>query len=250
MKNSNYLTMAIAVFAFTSFISSCMQDEILSPDRNNGSIVSITDATTTLPDAPDLLYGKPIKEYTRDWWTYVASFPKAQNPLNQASASAPKLSQFGPIQDVFGVKNATVLRTIDAIYNKEILVPVINTIRTYPSTDPNAKPARGQSVNEYLVNSADILIKQVTDVRVLLDGKQMDAVDIKRFSTDPFALKGNKDLINFLDLGITGNLQTAVADGFWFVADGLTKGKHLLVTHAEIPGKGIVSDVTYTINVR
>lgn len=251
MKTINLFAIALTVIALATFTTSCLQDEVVAPVSHDAGIdFDQTGSSASLLTAPDILYGKPIKEYTKDWWSYVTSLPPALNPLNPTATSAPKVSQIGPVQDLFGVKNGSVTRTIDAVYNKPIIVPVINTIKTYPSTDLNAKPVLGQSVDQFLRLSADNFIKMAVNVSVRLDGKQMSADDIKRLTTDLFAIKGNKDLVNFLDLGITGKDQSALSDGFWFVAKDLSKGQHTLVTHAEVPGKRIITDVTYNINVR
>ncbi|MEO6131301.1 MAG: hypothetical protein ABIQ02_05605, partial [Saprospiraceae bacterium] len=251
MKTTQFFATALTVIALATFTTSCMQDEVVAPASHDASITfDQTGSSGAILTAPDFLYGRATKEYTKDWWTYVVRFPRSQNPLNSASVSAPKLGQLGPIQDLFGVKNGSINRNIDATFNKPILVPVINTIRTYPGTDPNAKPAKGQSVDQYLKASADNFIRQATDVRISLDGEQMDAADIKRLTTDEFKITANKDLANYLDLGLTGKEQTAVSDGFWFIANDLPRGKHVLVTHAEVPTKGITADVTYTITVR
>jgi hypothetical protein len=123
-------------------------------------------------------------------------------------------------------------------------------MKTYPNADLSFKPAPGQTVEQFLKISADKFIDQATNLAVTLDGKPIQVSEANRYATNAFSIIGNKELGNYLDLNVTGKLQSAVSDGYFVTVENLPIGDHKLKVHAEIPQKGIITDVTYTIKVR
>ena len=248
MKNSNYFAIAISVFALAFWTTSCQEDELVNPVLNSHELtIEEGEIQATTLGTSATINGKPIKEYTKDWWKYAVSFDCAHNPL--FGLSAPGVSQTGPVHCVVGVRNGISTRNIVVDKSKTLLVPVINVLKSYPSPDPAFKPAPGQSIDQFLKREASTFVSQVTDKRVYLDGKPINITGDNRFSTNLFTVKGNKDLVNCLDC-ITGNNQSAISDGYWVAVKDLGKGNHTLQVIAEAPKQGIKVDATYHINVR
>jgi len=253
MKNPNYFAMAFSVFAFSLLITSCLEEDFDVAATQYAAeeiqVVNSDDPGTVILGTSNL-YGKPVKEWTKDWWKYVISFNRAQCPLNPFQSLVGTSGQIGPVHCLVGSKNGVATRNIETTPTKALLVPVINTIKTYPNADTSFKPAPGQTVEQFLKISADKLMDQATNLSVKLDGKAIAITDANRFATNVFSITGNKDLGNYLELGITGKQQSAVSDGYFVTIDKLPVGDHELIVHAEIPQKGIKTDVTYTISVR
>ena len=253
MKNSISFAMAFSVIAFSLLITSCLEEDFdlaaTSFAAEETQIVNSDDPGTLILGTANF-YGKPVKEWTKDWWKYVVSFNRAQCPLNQFQSLVGTSGQIGPVHCLVGSKKGVVTRSIETTPTKGLLVPVIATIKSYPNADANFKPAPGQSVEQFLKISADKFIDQATNLVATLDGKPIQISDANRQPTNVFSFTGNKDLGNYLDLGVTGKPQSAVSDGYWVTIDKLPVGDHQLKVHAEIPQQGIVTDVTYTIKVR
>lgn len=247
MKNFNYLAIALSVFAFAFWTTSCRQDEIVSPDLSSRELTSKDDISATMLSNSAIVSGKSIREYTKDWWRFALSFDCAHNPL--IDASTPVVPQTGPIHCLVGEENGTSTKYVEVERGKTILVPVINVIKNFPSPDPTFKPAPGQSVEQFLKRESGEFIDQTTRKSALLDGRPIAITDDNRLTTNLFTIKGNKDLVNCLDC-VTGRTQSGVSDGYWLALKDLGRGIHVLQVTAEVPSEGVRLDVTYKINVR
>jgi hypothetical protein len=248
MKNLNSLTMAIAIFAFAFWTTSCQEDDLATPELTSlESTFGKADIPATVLTNTATVSGKPIREYTKDWWNFALTFDCANNPL--IGALVQNSTQAGPVHYLVGTRDGVSTRYIDIEIGKTILVPVINVIKNYPSPDPSFRPARGQTVEQFLKLESSQFISQVTEKRATLDGRPIAITEVNRLSTGLFPVKGNQDLVNCLDC-VTGQVQSGVSDGYWVALKDLGRGNHILRITAQVPQKGIQLDVTYNINVR
>lgn len=251
MKKCKFLAMAMVIMTPAFYFSSCLEDDF---DSLGSSYTQEKDSPvlTDYPIPPvkpaSGPYGKSYAEWTKEWWKYVMSFDCNTNPLNYPVLSY-SIDQRGPVIFLVGSKNGIASRDIEMSGNKAILVPVINTISSFPCVDPSLAPAPGQNLEQYLKSANNQLMDQDTNMKALLDGKPIRITNENRIDTDVFYFTGRKDLIYCLDACVTGQVQAAVSDGYWIMINGLTRGKHVLRIHAEILQSGIVVDANYTLHV-
>jgi len=247
MKKYNLATLVITVIASALWFTACQDEDIdgIRPTTYNqgtsgkpgpGGTVSIGNG----------LYGTSKVDWTKEWWKYVMKFDCANNPLNQSGVStAPR--QIGQV--VYLVPGAAFSTTsFEMSKNQTLLVPVINILSEYPCT-ASGKPKRGETIEHFLKSKADVAIDQAANIKVDFDFERIEITDKNRITTNLFYFKGNKELARCIDPCVTGQIQSAVSDGYWLFFENLTPGKHILTIHAEILATGEVVDVTFKILV-
>ena len=251
MKNQIQHAYAYVFIMSALFLLSCNADSFEYPELKyidtNRTFTKGDEAEAPL-NPSDTYFGKSLQAWTRDWWKYVLSFDCASNPLNfPVLSSVP--DQRGPVFFLVGSKDGIASRYIDIPRNKKILFPVINTIFSFPCADESFAPTANQTLEQFLGNHADKWLDQVTNLEVVLDGDLLSTRNANRISTGLFYLSGNKDLVNCLDVCVSGQSQPAVAEGYWHMLSNLKPGRHELTVHAEILQTGVVVDEHYSINI-
>ncbi|MEO5906002.1 MAG: hypothetical protein ABIQ11_04715 [Saprospiraceae bacterium] len=251
MKNYNLSAMAIAVFAFALMLTSCQEDSFETLGSKGLIDESYTGNTNgSLSTSPVAnLYGKPLKEWTKEWWHYTLGFDCASSPLFQDVLLSTAAGKSGPIHCLVGAEDGKSVRYVDITKDKTLLVSVFNTIQSYPNPDANFKPAPGQSVEKFLKQEAASVINQPSEKKAFLDGKPISITASNRIATDVFTIKAEKELGECLEC-VNGETQIAVSDGYYLVIKGLARGKHTLRIQAKVPQEEVSVDVTYNITVR
>ena len=248
MKKYNLATLVVTVIASAFWFTACQDEDIdgvIRPTTYGQGITGKpgTGGTVSIGNG---LYGLSKVDWTKEWWKYVMSFDCARTPLNQSGVgTAPK--QIGKV--VFLAPGAGFSTTnVEITSNQVLLVPIINELGTYPCA-ALGKPKRGQTIEQFLKSKVGVTIDQATNVKVDFDLERIEITDQNRIATNLFNFKGNKDLARCIDPCVTGQVQSAVSDGYWLFFENLTPGKHILTIHSEILATGEVEDVTYKIFV-
>lgn len=243
--------MAIAIFAFAFSLTSCQEDSfetLGSKDLTDELPIGTKDGLVSLSPVANI-HGKPLKEWTKDWWNYALKFDCASSPLFKYSFLSTAAGQSGPVHCLVGAGNGSSVRYVDITKDKTLLVSVFNTIQAYPGHDAGFKPAPGQSVENFLKQAAASVINQPSDKKAFMDGRPIAITSINRATTDLFPIKSEKELGDCLDC-VNGEPQVAVSDGYYLAIKDLTRGKHTLRIQVKVPTQNISIDVTYNITVR
>ena len=174
-------------------------------------------------------YGKSYAEWSIEFWRWILAIPPDQNPFLVPNCTTPQEGEVWFIGASFG---STPMCTIPK--GKAIFFPLAGTVNDYPCPDPDFKPARGQSLEDFLTEGIKPIIDQFTNVQLFIDGVSAGNLLGQRVTTHLFQFTGNPDLTAVLDPCITGQPQDAVSDGYWVMVRPLPPGEHTLVVIDEI----------------
>jgi hypothetical protein len=111
------------------------------------------------------------------------------------------------------------------------------------------EPAEGQSLEDFLKETAKPYIDIFETVEVFIDGAQIDEALKYRISTDLFSFTGNPELAGCFDPCVTGEPQDAVIDGFFFMFKKMKIGKHTILIKGEAPSEDFNYEWTIILNV-
>jgi hypothetical protein len=197
-----------------------------------------------LYEKDDSIFGKPYRQWTEDWWNWLVSIPKKDNPANDASGRHGKRGQ--PEKDVWflaGEVKGKAKRKIDVPAGRAILCPVVNyewsgfemlgLVRNAPTLI-----AGGHTLSDEEKNKLAELTKDYLDDMYSLDAIIDEGEDNElklytgrlcnyRLNSKAFDLTFTKDNIFNTYSGMT----TASADGYWlFIRENVFKKgeKHTL----------------------
>ena len=193
--------------------------------------------------------GKSYGEWTADWWRWAAGIPCATNPIGDPTGANASINQSGPVYFLAGTFGGAVTRNVTIPHGKKILFPIINLLMDHPCPDPNFGPAPGQSLEEFLTESAAELVDMAGGLEVTLDGVALNNEENYRFPSGLFYFTGNTDLTNCFDPCITGEEQADASDGYWMILKPLSYGQHTLRFKAGVPAFGFALDVTYNMTI-
>lgn len=111
------------------------------------------------------------------------------------------------------------------------------------------EPAEGQSLVDFLKESAKEVMDAFEIIEVTIDGNEIEDTDRYRLSTDLFYFTGNLELKDCFDACITGEPQPALIDGYFMMLKKLKVGKHTIFVRGEIPSQEYSFDWNLVLNV-
>ncbi len=177
-------------------------------------------------------YGATITDWTQQWWQWAFSVPFEHNPLVDATGANAALNQSGPVWFVAGTSGGPAERTFTIPTGKSVLFPIVNYLNDYPCPDPAFKPEPGQTLEEFLQAGTEWYLAHVKEMKVVLDGAELQDLSSYRFTSGLFTFTGDPSL-TALDPCVTGTPQSGVADGYWVMLTPLSAGKHTLHIYAK-----------------
>ena len=193
-------------------------------------------------------FGSAYASWCEAWVKHIYSTPCDQNPLAITTENRNDPDQEGPVFFLAGTLGGTIERTATISADQGIFFPVLNYVATYPCPYAGFKPAPGQSLKDFLMRKAMEMVDQGTLISVTLDDRRITDLLPYRVTTDLFYFNALPEL-TCLDACVTGELQPALADGYWIMLRPLSPGRHKLQYKASYPKVGWVMDVTYLLNV-
>ncbi|HEX5111211.1 MAG TPA: hypothetical protein VFV79_00075 [Saprospiraceae bacterium] len=193
-------------------------------------------------------FGRTFSEWCKAWVKKVYTQPCADHPMLSNETEESVNEEEGPVVFLFGSVGNTVKRRISISKEKGIFFPVINYVVTYPCPYAGFKPAPGQPLSAFLLQTAADIVNQGTHMTVTLDGMRLTDLGPFRVTTDIFYLEALPEL-TCLDNCVTGELQPVLTDGYWVMLRPLSPGKHVLQYKGSYTKLGWVVDVTYEILV-
>jgi hypothetical protein len=193
-------------------------------------------------------FGSPYHSWCEAWIKHVYSIPCDRNPLVSPEAAYDESIQEGDVFFLAGTLGGTVERNITIPAGKGIFFPILNYMATYPCPYTGFKPAPGQSLKDFLMQNAAMLVEQGTYMSVTIDGIRINDLLPYRIRTELFYFRGLPEL-TCMDPCVTGELQPGLADGYWIMLKPLSPGLHKLQYKGSYPKLGWNMDVTYHITI-
>lgn len=194
-------------------------------------------------------YGSSYASWCEAWVKFIYSIPCNVHPLAESADNKTEPDQVGPVYFLAGTLGGTIERTVNITEGKGIFFPVLNYVASYPCPYAGSRPAPGQSLKDFLVRNANVMVDQGTLMSVTLDGVRISDLFPFRFTTELFYFQALPEL-TCLDPCVTGELQPGVADGYWIMLRPLSPGQHKLNYKGSYPKLGWAIDVTYLIDVK
>lgn len=193
-------------------------------------------------------YGSSYASWCEAWVKHIYSTPCDQNPLAITTENRKDPEQVGTVFFLAGTLGGTIERTATISAGQGIFFPVLNYVATYPCPYAGFKPAPGQSLKDFLMRKAMEMVDQGTLMSITLDDMRITDLVPYRVTTDLFYLNALPEL-TCLDACVTGELQPALADGYWIMLRPLSPGQHKLQYKGSYPKVGWVMDVTYYLTI-
>lgn len=164
----------------------------------------------------DKPFGRPLSEWTIEWWKWLLSIPKPDNPALHILNTTFGTSQYN--EDVLFVAGTTrgyANREITIPARKAILLGVINFTTSY-SEEPHLK------------NDSDLIARAKSDIddivnkNALIDGEKINNLDKYRISSPPFDVVLPENSLYGAPPGPT----RGISDGYWLFLKPLARGIH------------------------
>jgi hypothetical protein len=184
-------------------------------------------------------FGKAWSQWTVDWWKWVLSIPKSDNPSEDDTGKNFSRNQNDPdVLFLAGTKGGRVERKIVIPLGKSILLPVINFTTSF-------KEEPDLSTDSDLVRRAKSEIDDIVYKEAAIDGQRVQNLERFRVSSLPFDITFPENNIFELTAGKT----RGISDGYWLFIKPLAPGNHnIFVSGSCLAGK-ISMAITYNVSV-
>jgi hypothetical protein len=195
-------------------------------------------------------YGLSYGDWSAKWWQWAYGIPFSTNPIYDTTGADCSLNQSGPVWFLAGTAGMPVTRTCTIPAGKSILFPILNVVADYPCPDPTFHPAPGQTLADFLTQTARDFMDNTTELDATVDGVALKNLFVYRATSRMFAFTGDTSMTVF-DSCITGTRQPGVSDGYWIMLAPLAPGTHTIHFHGlENFNPGTFElDVTYDVTV-
>ncbi|WZO98431.1 hypothetical protein EP7_000010 [Isosphaeraceae bacterium EP7] len=179
--------------------------------------------------------GKPIGEYTADWWRWALGFSSPGDPFTDPTGADANLNQSGPVFFLAGTAGSEATRTFNVPAGKFLLVPLLVVeLSQLELGDFSLTEAQVRAEVNAIVDQVDSLHASIDGVEVpnLFDHReQSPAFSYSAAAGNPFGVP-------------TGDSGIAVAGGYWLMLSPLEVGE----THVLSFGGGI-SSFNFSVSV-
>ncbi len=210
------------------------------------------------PNPNQVLFPKESHPYGADMATWgeraaqwIYAQPLEHNPLLDQTGADCGVDQQGPVWFIPPIAGPPVFsgtRSCSVPRHTAILLDIGHDTNTYPCPDPKFRPAPGQSLYDFLIQTDLPIMDSVNLLEVSLDGRPFEDVLSYRFiSDDLFLITGDTSLVQRVDPCITGSAQPAIVDGFFMMFKPLTTGQHTIRVHGT---NTFGDDKTFTYHLR
>ena len=209
----------------------------------SGAQTSLETSTSALHDHGDnpnpVLFEKDAHPYGASmvtWGERVSQWlwgtPLEHNPLLDQTGADCGVGQQGPVWFIAPIAGPRVFsgsRTCTIPPHRALLLDIGEDINDYPCPDPTFRPAPGQSLYDFLIETDKTIMDSVNFLSVSLDGQELNDILGYRFiSDDLFYIQGDPSM-QAVDSCITGSPQPAIMDGFFIMFKPLEPGEHTIV---------------------
>jgi len=190
-------------------------------------------------------FGKPLPQWTAEWWQFMLSIPTAVNPLADETGDSCMLGQRGEVWFLagnFGGTAAPTTRACSIPEGKALFFPVLNVVDVNTTT---------QTASELRTETAPCL-DAATQLTVEVDGQSLPRLfDKNRVRSAVFEIALPTDNLFGLDAGI---YSPAIDDGYYVMLKPLPVGKHQLhivgaSAGCDLFGRAFSTEVTYNVTI-
>lgn len=254
MKTPNFQKNGTAIcLVLTLFFAACQTEEpnpesVVETDSIVTAEAEITDPTLRInPSAVFPITAHLFGKSTADW---AEIFGKVVISLDCESVNANGLLSLGDkVVAPFGsLGSAPAEYTISK--DKYVFLSPLFFFNDYPCpAEYEWEPAEGQSVEDFLEQTAKGIIDPFESITVILDGREIENIEKYRQNTGVFIFTGNPELTQCFDPCVTGSPQQGLVDGYFMMLKKLGPGKHTIVVKGELPSEDFQYEDTIIINV-
>lgn len=192
-------------------------------------------------------FGKPLPQWTAEWWQFMLSIPTAVNPLADETGGSCMVGQRGAVWFLagnFGGTAAPTTRTCLIPEGKALFFPVLNVV-DFNTTNQTANDLRTET--SPCLDAATQLVVEVDDQSV------PNPFDKNRVRSAVFDITLPADSLFAAVLG-AGVYSPAIDDGYYVMLKPLAVGEHqihIVGASAGCPliGGPFSTEVTYNITI-
>jgi len=190
--------------------------------------------------------GKQYSDLAADWFLWAFSFPAADAPFfNAGGAVDASAGQQGHVWFLSGSNVGPTTRSAVVPTGVSLFFPLANLNNDYPCPDPTFQPNPGETMEQFLIRTAQPYLPLMTGLFAEIDGVAVRNLQAYLATSSLFTFTADPALTATFDPCITGSPQPAIAAGYWLLLAPLPPGTHDL--HFGSVGWG--QDVTYHLTV-
>ncbi|WP_113923532.1 hypothetical protein [Cognataquiflexum aquatile] len=240
----------VLMFLFTS----CQTDEFTEPavvieEPTTTETVEETDPTLRINNSlvfpkTAQVYGKSIEYWATEFGRKIYTYDCEEVLLSKM------VSLSDNVVAPFSLTSETTPEEYTINKDQYVLLSPILVVNDYPCpAEFEFEPAEGQSLEDFLKETAKPYIDPLETVEVFVDGNEIDEVLKYRLSSGLFTFTGNPDLAGCFDPCVTGQPQEAVIDGYFLMLKKLKIGKHTILIRGEAPSQNFTFEWNLIFNV-
>ena len=166
------------------------------------------------------VFGKLIKDWTENWWTWALQAPAAMNPLNDPTGQWADIDNEGPVFFAAGALSGTFERTLTVPEDTPILIPVYNFVSVAFNSDPP----------DYTDQAVAAWEAGVTGLSATIDGDPVENIEAYLVRTDYFTPGDPEPGSLLASFGIPSgdDLFPSMGTGYYLMIEGLAPGPHTI----------------------
>ncbi len=189
-------------------------------------------------------YGLAYEDHIKNFWNWVISLPKDQNPWPDPTGKNCANEQLGLNSSVFylsGNGGGVSERTCTVPAGKGLLIPVL-VVEISDKEAPGASPAELEQIAKKDQDSVASMYLRINDKEY-----NIDEISKYRKSAGPFTVIFPEDPI----FGATPGESTAAADGHYIITEPLSKGEQYTVHYkSSLSEPNFAQDIKYNITAQ
>ncbi len=182
-------------------------------------------------------YGKSWEEWTEEWWKWILSIPRRDNPGYGIDPTSSQSN--GNVFFLAGTFGGSARRIVNIPSNKALFFPIINFTTSY-AEDFSLKD------DEQMLAEARKDIDDIIEKKLVIDGVQHGDIEKYRIPSKPFKLHFPDDNV----FGARPGPTTGVSDGYWIFLEPLPVGHHKIWTLGSCSSGRTKVDVTYDLHIK
>jgi hypothetical protein len=169
--------------------------------------------------------GKPLGDWTSEWWKWAFSHSGAENPMTDTTGRFANLNQSGPVFFLAQSPGVNLTRKFTVPEGKHILISIIGA--EFSQAELGAKTTE-KELRQAAKKAADL----IDNVYLRLDGEDMSDTSILRVTSPPFRFKAapNNPFTPYSRNGKVweGDSGLAVSDGYFAMLEPPEPGTYVI----------------------
>jgi hypothetical protein len=189
----------------------------------------------TVNDKP---FGKGLDEWSANWWRWLCSIPKDQNPAMDDTGKNGGQNQNNPnVWFLAGTTGGSAERTYTIPSGKAILLPIVNYECSFAEEPGKDEKGIANEVSTFVDNI------NIKELQASIDGNELEDKYRLRMKSPLFNVTFPRNNI----WGVQDGNTQAVSDGYWVFIEDLPVGKHKI--HVRGPLEKDIEEATFNLTV-